>query len=61
MITIVNTAENKNVDGLHKYRLQINHKFVLEFTHIRENGLAECLRMAANAVDKQNPSKERIK
>lgn len=61
MIAILNTQENKNPDGLHHYRLKINHKFVLDFTHTRENGLAECLRRAADAVDEQGISNKEDK
>ena len=33
------------------YHVKINDKLITEFTHDRENGLAECLRKAADAVD----------
>jgi len=35
------------------YHIKINEKLITEFTHDRENGLAECLRKAADAVDKR--------
>ena len=33
------------------YHIKINDKLITEFTHDREDGLAECLRKAADAVD----------
>lgn len=34
----------------HDYRLRINGKVIAHFRHVRERGLAECLRAAANAA-----------
>ena len=49
MITIIN--KGGPVDGVCKYRLQINNKLITEFTHSRPDGLATCLRKAAEAVE----------
>jgi len=35
----------------HDYRLRINAKLITNFQHVRDRGLAECLRAAADAVD----------
>ena len=36
-----------------RYRLKINALPITEFTHKRSDGLATCLRKAADAVDKR--------
>lgn len=51
MIVIINTGNNPSPIGTHEYRLQINNKLICTFTHERHEGLAECLRKAAKAVD----------
>lgn len=38
--------------GENTYRLMINHKIIATFTHIRADGLAECLRAAAEAAER---------
>lgn len=38
-------------DQPHQYRLRINRNEVVQFRHRRDEGLAECLRRAADAVD----------
>lgn len=53
MIAIINDGTNPNSNGLHHYRVQINDTLICEFDHVREDGLAECLRKAANAVDEE--------
>lgn len=50
MIAIINTGERDD-DGEHLYRLQINNKLISEFWHRRSDGLGECLRRAATAAD----------
>lgn len=50
MIAIINDGSNESSIGLHHYRVQINKKLICEFDHIREDGLATCLRKAADAV-----------
>ncbi len=51
MITITNISKNYNVD-IHKYKIKINEISICEFEHLTEEGLAECLRKAADSVDK---------
>jgi hypothetical protein len=54
MITITNTSpEGTPPTGVHDYVLEIRsvkHPIRVEFRHKRQNGLAECLRRAADAV-----------
>ena len=50
MIAIINTGNVK--DGKNVYRLQINDKLVCGFEHDRSEGLTQCLRDAASAVDR---------
>jgi len=50
MIAIINQG-NKNSAGETRYKLQINSEIIVEFWHRREDGLATCLRKAADAVD----------
>lgn len=50
MIAIIKTS--KGLTGKQTYRLQINQELICKFKHVREEGLAECLRRAAEAVDK---------
>ena len=45
-------------DGVCTYELRINYDTVCSFTHNRRDGLAACLRMAANAADKVNVDEE---
>ena len=51
MIAIINQGEKKN--GKTLYSVQINHDVICQFYHRREDGLAACLRKAAEAVDSQ--------
>ncbi|MNG19359.1 hypothetical protein D3C84_1035120 [compost metagenome] len=51
MIAIINTGETDD-QGRACYRLQINHKLIAEFAHLRVDGLAACLRLAADAADR---------
>ena len=40
-----------------RYQLKINAMLITEFTHLRSDGLAMCLRRAADAVDKYEAEK----
>lgn len=51
MIAIVNVTEEPTPTGVNKYEIRINRDVVATFDHVREDGLAECLRKAARAVD----------
>lgn len=54
----------KNVDailrkeGRHIYQLRSNTEVICEFVHNREEGLAQCLRKAADAVDEAREEKK---
>jgi hypothetical protein len=49
-ILIHNDGSNPSTIGVHGYNIFINHKFIASFKHTREEGLATCLRKAADAV-----------
>ena len=51
MIAIVNDGKVRGATGVHGYRVQINDRVICTFEHLREDGLAECLRKAAQAVE----------
>ena len=51
MVAIVNVSNGPDLTGVQEYEVRINSKVICKFTHVRENGLAECLRKAADAVD----------
>lgn len=53
-VLIVNVSEQYGVEygkGLQHYELRINHQFKAKFTHDFEDGLAKCLRKAADAFE----------
>jgi hypothetical protein len=50
MIAIYNRGGDSDTD-LRTYELCINRESIATFTHNRGDGLAECLRKAANAVE----------
>jgi hypothetical protein len=51
MIAIVNVTERPAETGPHDYEVRINRQVITRFQHRREDGLAKCLRLAADAVD----------
>ena len=53
MIAIVNKGGiDPDPGGLRAYTVQINHEIIVPvFYHYRRDGLAECLRKAAQAVE----------
>ena len=53
MVAIVNISKKCAESGVHEYEVRINQKVITKFYHLRENSLAECLRLAAQAVDKR--------
>lgn len=57
-IIIQNVDENFRLTGVHKYVLRINNKVIAHFTHKREDGLAACLRRAADAAEQ--PGREEV-
>jgi len=42
-----------NLDGTCNYEVRVNEDVIATFAHNRPDGLATCLRIAANAVDRQ--------
>jgi hypothetical protein len=46
------SGDDFDATGLNKYQVRINQKVIAEFEHTRSDGLATCLRMAADAVEK---------
>lgn len=54
MIAIVNiSGDDLKQFGENTYSVRINHKEIVQFKHQRQDGLAECLRKAAQAVDEE--------
>ena len=58
-ITITNISNTDSpLFGVDDYQLRINNKVICKFKHKREvNGLAQCLRDAADAVDNKDSTK----
>lgn len=54
MIAIVNVSPQVKETGTHQYEVRINRTPLVRFEHDRENGLAACLRAAAEAIDEQS-------
>ncbi len=54
MIVIVNvSAHDTPTTGVNQYEVRINRLVIAKFEHIRtHNGAAQCLRDAADAIDK---------
>ena len=50
MIAIVNIDPDPRETGFHLYEIRINKTPITRFMHMRENGLEECLELAALAV-----------
>lgn len=57
-VVITNVSDHDGSDRISEYVVRINNGPVLgRFKHWRANGLAECLRLAADAVDEaQHPN-----
>ena len=53
MSIIITNIDNKP-SGECKYRICINQREICYFKHKREEGLAECLRKASEAVKRKN-------
>ncbi|MCK9578786.1 hypothetical protein M0R01_04885 [bacterium] len=52
MIKIINvTKDDSNIYGENDYEVWINTRLLTSFKHFRKEGLAMCLRKAADAVD----------
>lgn len=54
-VIITNVSEHDGTDQISEYVVRINLGAPLaQFTHWRRDGLATCLRKAADALDKEN-------
>ena len=51
------TGDGVPDDAPHDYVLRINDRVICRFQHVRSEGLAECLRRAADAVDAKGEGK----
>lgn len=53
MITITNVGpfDDPHPEGLRNYELRVNKKLICKFQHVRKDGLAVCLQLAAEAVE----------
>ncbi len=55
MIAVVNVSSEHGVEysrkGVQHYRVQLNQVRLAEFTHQAEDGMPECMRKAAQALD----------
>lgn len=52
MIAIVNVSTHEDNYGLNQYELRINSRVIAKFDHVRSEGLAVCLRKAAEAAER---------
>lgn len=51
-VVITNVSEHDDAEGVNSYVVRINHQpAIARFDHVRSEGLAVCLRKAADAVD----------
>ena len=54
-VIITNVSDHDGSERLSEYVVRVNNGPILgRFEHWRANGLAECLRLAAVAVDEEN-------
>jgi len=51
-IIITNISTHDDPVGLNQYVLRINRSQIVLFDHVRSDGLAKCLRRAADAAEK---------
>ena len=58
MIAIVNVGEIEDKRGVYEYEVRINTTVLTRFDHTRKDGLAVCLRLAAEAVDEMTRDEE---
>ena len=50
-VIITNVSTHNDLEGPNEYVLKINQKVIGRFTHVRSEGLGECLRRAAEVAD----------
>lgn len=52
-VIITNVSTHNDLEGENDYVVRINNQpIITRFKHVRKDGLAECLRRAAEAVDR---------
>ena len=51
MIAVVNVSKEYSRTGVQQYEVRLNRYVVAKFDHISEEGMAKCLRCAADAVE----------
>lgn len=51
-IVITNVTEPPDDHGENSYEIQIGPHVIARFHHVRQDGLGDCLRRAATAIDK---------
>lgn len=54
------TARGVSNDEPHRYHLRVNDRLLCTFEHVRSNGLAECLRRAADAWEKASEMPQKV-
>ena len=57
MSIIIRNVSTGVPTGVQQYELKINQRILLQFEHTREDGLAVCLRKAADAVEADRDKK----
>ncbi len=51
---VQNVTNPKKLSGrVHEYEVKINNQVLAKFKHVRDEGAARCLRLAADAIDKE--------
>lgn len=55
-VIITNVSEHDDLEGENDYVLRINNREIARFKHVRKEGLAECLRRAADAAGRAERS-----
>lgn len=56
-VTINNVSERPSEAGINYYEVTIGPQVIATFAHIRADGLAACLRHAADAVERRERAK----
>ena len=55
-VVISNTSTHDDLEGENSYEVRIGGRLIAGFSHVRRDGLADCLRRAAEAVDLAEPA-----
>lgn len=58
-VIITNVSEHDDLEGVNTYVIHLSGKpIIARFDHVRSEGLAACLRRAADAVEAARPAKD---